>query len=91
MLENALTRSLQTISETDNNYLDNYSTKLTKHRNLLLQQLVQCKYDIDLWVPKGGYFILADISRVKVQEKYLLDEHGRTRTKDYAMAVQMAY
>jgi len=43
-----------------------------------------------LWIPKGGYFVLADISGVKVMEKYLFDEKGQRRTKDYAFAYQLA-
>jgi len=35
--------------------------------------LINCKYDFDLWIPKGGYFVLADISRVEVMEKYKKD------------------
>lgn len=46
-------------------------------------------FDIDIWIPKGGYFILADISRVPIQEKYLYDEEGNKRTKDYAFAYQL--
>lgn len=46
--------------------------------------------DIDLWIPKGGYFVLADISRVNVMEKYMVDEEGNKRTKDYAFAYQLA-
>jgi aspartate/methionine/tyrosine aminotransferase len=44
-----------------------------------------------LWIPKGGYFVLADISKVQVNEKYLYDEHGQKRTKDFAFAYQLAY
>ena len=68
-----------------------YRAKLTKNRNLLLEELIQSKFDFDLWIPKGGYFIMADITRVKVDEKYLVDEHGNKRTKDYAFCTQLAY
>ena len=71
--------------------MSDYSTKLTKNRNLLLEELVQPKFDIDLWIPKGGYFVIADISRVKVDEKYFVDEQGNKRTKDYAFCTQLAY
>jgi len=46
--------------------MKDYAEKLTKHRNILLQELIDCKYDFDLWIPKGGYFVIADISRVQV-------------------------
>jgi hypothetical protein len=56
-----------------------------------LEELIQSKFDFDLWIPKGGYFIMADITRVKVDEKYLVDEQGNKRTKDYAFCTQLAY
>lgn len=68
-----------------------YANKLVKNRNLLLSELVKCKFDFDLWIPKGGYFVMADISRVKVNEKYFKDDQGNDRTKDYAFAIQLAY
>jgi hypothetical protein len=36
-------------------------------RNLLLKALANSDYDFDLWVPKAGFFIIADISRVDVK------------------------
>lgn len=65
--------------------------RMTKHRDLLLKELLNSSFDFDLWIPKGGYFILADISRVNVMEKYMIDEHGHPRTKDYAFAYQLAH
>ena len=39
---------------------------MTQHRNLLIKELLNSPYDINLWIPKGGYFVLVDISRVQV-------------------------
>ncbi len=91
VVENTIAKSLQVISRPEDTYIKDYAQKLTKNRNLLLDELIASKFDFDLWIPKGGYFILADISRVQVQEKYLTDEQGNKRTKDYAFCVQLAY
>jgi len=64
---------------------------MTNHRNLLIKELLSTPYDFTLWIPKGGYFVLVDISKVDVLEKYLVDENGQKRTKDYAFAYQLAY
>ena len=34
---------------------------------------------------------MADISRINIDEKYLVDENGNPRTKDYAFCIKMAY
>lgn len=91
VVENAVAKSLEVISQPGDGYMEGYVRKLTKNRDLLLGELVKCKYDFDLWVPKGGYFVLADISRVEIMEKYLKDEDGNLRTKDYAFCIQLAY
>jgi aspartate/methionine/tyrosine aminotransferase len=64
---------------------------LISHRDILIHELLASKFDFDLWIPKGGYFIICDISKVDVMEKYFVDEHGNRRTKDYAFAYQLAY
>lgn len=53
--------------------MKDYAQKLTNNRNLLLDELINCKYDFDLWIPKGGYFVVADISRIQVMDKYKKD------------------
>ncbi len=35
--------------------------------------------------------MIADISRVNVQEKYYTDENGNKRTKDFAFCFQLAH
>lgn len=43
--------------------------------------------DITCYVPKGGYFMVLDVSRVKVDEKYYLDEEtGKKVEHDEAVA-----
>jgi hypothetical protein len=71
--------------------MKDYAEKLSKLRDVLLEELINCKYDFDLWIPKGGNFVLADISRIEVMEKYKKDENGNVRTKDYAFCTQLAY
>ena len=31
------------------------------------------RFEFDLWIPKGGYFVIADISKVDIHEKYMKD------------------
>jgi hypothetical protein len=37
-----------------------------KNRKILIDQLLDSRYDFKLWIPKGGYFIMADISSIEV-------------------------
>ena len=71
--------------------MHDYSSKLVKNRDILLDILIKSKFDFDIWIPKGGYFIIADISRINVDEKYMVDENGNKRTKDYAFCVKLAH
>ena len=84
-----MTHSLAEITKPENGYLKELASKLTNHRNLLIKELLKTPYDFNLWIPKGGYFVLADISKVEVLEKYLADENGHKRTKDWAFAYQL--
>jgi kynurenine--oxoglutarate transaminase/cysteine-S-conjugate beta-lyase/glutamine--phenylpyruvate transaminase/kynurenine aminotransferase len=67
-----------------------FALKLERNRNILLEKLLNTSFDFDLWVPKGGYFVVADISRIPVKEKYLTDSQGKARSRDYAFAYQLA-
>ncbi len=91
VVENAITKSLNQISKPEDTYTKDYASKLQKNRDILLGELIGSKFDFDLWIPKGGYFILADISRIKVSEKYMKDEDGNPRTRDYAFCYQLAH
>jgi kynurenine--oxoglutarate transaminase/cysteine-S-conjugate beta-lyase/glutamine--phenylpyruvate transaminase/kynurenine aminotransferase len=91
VIENTIAKSLDHISRPNDNYLPDTALKLTRHRNLIIQELLKAKFDFDLWVPKGGYFVIVDISKVQVNPKYLIDEEGKPRTKDFAFAFQLAY
>jgi hypothetical protein len=33
-----------------------------KNRKILIDQLLNSKYNFKLWIPKGGYFVMTDIS-----------------------------
>ena len=61
-----------------------------KNRKILIDQLLDSRYDFKLWIPKGGYFIMADISSIEVQQKYYIDENSKERrSKDMAFCVKM--
>lgn len=66
IIEMTLGRCLEDISQPNNSYLKDTATKLNKYRNMLVKALLESSLDIDIWIPKGGYFILADISRVPI-------------------------
>ena len=90
-IENTISRSLELISDPKNGYLRECSERLSNSRRALVMALLKSKYDIDLWVPQGGYFILGDISKVVVMEKYMQDKEGKPLTEDWAFAFQTAY
>ena len=68
-----------------------YALDIIKKRDLLVKELLNSKFDFDLWIPEGGHFIVVDISRIEVMPKYLYDENGIKRSKDYAFAYQLAH
>ena len=71
--------------------LKEYTDKLIHNRGLLIDQLLNSRFDLKMWIPKGGYFIMADICSVPVKEIYLVDEKTQEkRTRDMAFCVQMA-
>ena len=76
VLENTIRQSLDVISRPEDTYMHDYAAKLEKNRDILLDVLINSKFDFDLWIPKGGYFIMADISKCKIDEKYMKDEEG---------------
>ena len=89
-IETTIQKSLRKISEPTDTYIKDYASKLQKNRDILLDQLLASKFDFDIWIPKGGYFVLADISRIKIQDKYMQDENGNKRTKDWGFCYQLA-
>lgn len=66
VIENTITKCLQDITKPDNTYLNEEATRMGNLRNLLVTELLNSPYDLDLWIPKGGYFVLADISKVPI-------------------------
>lgn len=91
VIENTVANSLVEITRPESTYMEDYAKRLIKHRDILVRELLNSKFDFDLWIPRGGYFVMCDISKVEVMEKYFLDEHGQRRTKDYAFAYQLAH
>lgn len=91
IIENTVRKSIMKISEPGNTYMNDYAKKLEKNRNLLLDEMIASKYDIDLWIPRGGYFVLADISRLPVNPKYAKDNEGNVRPKDTSFCMELAY
>jgi aspartate/methionine/tyrosine aminotransferase len=88
-IQTAMAESLDIISQND--YMKEYSDKLIKHRNILIDQLINSRFDLKIWIPKGGYFIMTDISKLTVDEKYFIDEKNKERrTKDMAFCIMMA-
>ena len=79
------------ISRPEDTYMKEYADRLTQNRNILLDELLASKFDFNIWIPKGGYFVMADISKTEIKEKYMRDEEGNPRTKDYAFCIQLAY
>lgn len=65
--ENTIAKSLQVISRPEDTYMRDYAEKLTRNRNILMDELLASKFDFDLWIPKGGYFIMADISKTEIK------------------------
>jgi hypothetical protein len=63
VIESAIAKSLEKIAQSDCGYMVEYAKKLEGLRNLLVTQLLKCKFDIDFWIPKGSNFIIVDISR----------------------------
>jgi hypothetical protein len=64
IIEHALTHSLFDIAKPESTYFKDIGNKLIGLRNLLVKELLSTPYDLTLWVPKGGHFVLVDISRV---------------------------
>ena len=46
--------------------------------------------DIDIWIPQSSFFLLFDISRVPIREKFMKDKEGKDVTKDIGFAYQLA-
>lgn len=63
-VQNAVSESLDLIRE--NSYMKDYADRLIKSRNILIDQLLNSRYDFKMWIPKGGYFVMTDISKIEV-------------------------
>ena len=75
-----------------NGYFKEFQQYMIGLRNKLLDILLESSFDLNLWVPQSGYFIITDASQVAVREKYLTDATtGLALPKDFALAHQIAY
>ncbi|EGR29652.1 kynurenine-oxoglutarate transaminase, putative [Ichthyophthirius multifiliis] len=71
-----------------NNYFEETNQRLKKQRDLILQELVNCSIQLNVWIPQGGFFVIADISNVQLDEKYYFDNDKNIKyTKDYAFCM----
>lgn len=74
-VQNAIADSLATI-ETQKGYkgFPNYylwlSQQFETNRNHFVKAFQSCSLDVKVFVPAGGYFMLIDVSKVKVDDKY---------------------
>ena len=41
-----------------------YALDIIKKRDILIKELLNSKFDFDLWIPEGGHFIVVDISKI---------------------------
>jgi aspartate/methionine/tyrosine aminotransferase len=65
---------------------------MIKLRNQLLDIILESSYDLDVWIPQAGYFIITDASRLPILEKYQTsDDHQGILPKDYSLAYQFAH
>lgn len=45
---------------------------------------------MNLWIPEGGYFVISDVSNVKIPDKYFLDPNGKKLSRDMAFVFWLA-
>lgn len=84
----AMAESLDIIG--NNDYMKQYADKLIKNKNILTDQLLNSRFDFKMWIPKCGYFIMTDISNIKVEDKYMVDEKtNEKRAKDMAFCIKL--
>jgi len=83
------------------NYYEWLRTHYANRRNYFLNQIAKCKYfyNSNFFIPDGGYFVLADISKEKMENNnYGFDEdnitgdknHKFEYTKDFQFLLNMA-
>ena len=89
VVETASQLSIEELNRTNNAYLHETAKKMENNRNTLIKKLATCPFDFDLWIPKGGYFAIADIGRCSVDEKYAIDDYGEKRTKNQTFSYQV--
>lgn len=90
LLEKCVELNLEDMMNPKNSFMAQESSRLQEHRDIILQALVDSDLDIDIWVPQSSFFLLFDISRVPIQEKFMRDREGKEVTKDIGFAYQLA-
>lgn len=70
-IQAAIRSSLQTALA--GSFFQDQCARFQALRDVLVAQLKLCKYDWRLWVPDGGYFVLADITDCPVDQKFMVD------------------
>ena len=60
------------------------------NRDVILKALADSNLDIDVWIPQSTYFLMFDVSRVKIKEEFKKDKEGKERSQDIAFAYQLA-
>ena len=53
--------------------------------------MTESNLDIDVWIPQSSYFLLVDISRVPIKEKFMKGSGGKVVTKDIGFSYQLAH
>ncbi|KRW98636.1 Pyridoxal phosphate-dependent transferase [Pseudocohnilembus persalinus] len=70
-----------------NGYFQDLNQKMMGLRNLFIDQLIEGYQDFNIWIPQGGYFILCDISKIQVPEKY----YTNPLFSDYDISKDLAF
>jgi kynurenine--oxoglutarate transaminase/cysteine-S-conjugate beta-lyase/glutamine--phenylpyruvate transaminase/kynurenine aminotransferase len=55
----------------------------------LIDQLLASRYNFHIWIPESGYFVLTDISKIDIEDKYLRDEQGISQLRDFAFCLKV--
>lgn len=78
------------------NYYSWIGPHFLKHRNYLIENLSKItNLDVDYYLPEGGFFLIADISRHKPETKHFLVDDDKDKdlvyTKDYKFLLNLSH
>ena len=71
----------------EKNYLTWSRKEYIKGKNLLIQSLLDSSLDFKVWTPEGGFFVVADISNVDFDEKYMKTETGEKISRSFGFSL----